>query len=84
MLEIFGVIFMAILIGLYSAGLWYFNSKVVLDKDGVYESTDETTSNTQDILKTIVSVVSGGWIYILIMMLLFFGFVLFDPEFLPK
>ncbi len=84
MLEICGVIFMSLLIGLYSAGLWYFNSKVVLDKDGVYESTDDITSDTQDLLKTIVSLVSGGWIFILIIMLLFFGLVIFDPQFLPK
>jgi hypothetical protein len=84
MVEILGVVFMALGISLYSVGLWYFNSKIALNKDGVYESRDETASDTQDLLKTVVSAVSGGWIYILITMVLFFAFVLFDPGFLPK
>jgi hypothetical protein len=70
---------------IYSAFLFYLNSKVTLNKDGSYKDTDENHSDAYDVMKTSVSTTGlGAIIFVVIIMLLFFGFVLFDPGFLPK
>ena len=79
------LIIIALGVVVYSSVLFYLNSKVKLNKEGFYKEPDENQSDTYDLMRTSSSSIGFGIILLVIMsMMLFWGFVLFDPDFLPK